>query len=100
MKFLRRFNKPSGDLGRPWLVVFNTLGIFIISQFLALLVVGIVLNLVHPDASLDSFLSKSAPVQFFYVALAESLSIGLVVLLVKKTRRLSLAFIGLGRRPK
>lgn len=88
------------DLGSPWLVILTTILIFFISQFAAALFTAVGQQAIHPHASLESALSSSAPVQFIYVFLAEGLAVVLTLFIVKKIKHMSLAAIGLGRRPK
>lgn len=92
--------KPKANLGRPWVVILTTLLIFIISQLIAAIFIGIGHDVVHPHAPLELALTDSAPLQFFYFLLAEGLAAGLAIFVVKKFKKLSLAAIGLGRRPK
>lgn len=87
-------------LGRPWAVVLITVLIFFTSQFGAALLVAIGVNIVHPGTSLSAILRQSAPVQFFYILVAQLLAAGLVWLIVKRVRKLGLAAIGLGRWPQ
>ncbi len=86
--------------GSPWLVVLVALAVFFVSQFVAALVLGIGLALWRPDASISDLLDQSAPTQFFYVLIAESLVLALTILVVKKWRKLNLSSIGFGRLPK
>ena len=84
------------NLGRPPRVIVSTILIFIISQLIAVFVVSLVYGIVkphHPD------LDNSIIGQFFYIVLAEGLAAWLAIKLVQN-RGLSLAVIGLGRRPK
>jgi membrane protease YdiL (CAAX protease family) len=92
----RRFH----DLGSPWLVVLITLLIFFASQFLAAILIGIGLAVFKSGASIVDLLDQSAPVQFFYVLAAESLVLGMTLLVVKTWRRQKLSAIGLGRLPR
>ncbi|HET9850846.1 MAG TPA: CPBP family intramembrane glutamic endopeptidase [Candidatus Saccharimonadales bacterium] len=88
--------QPPSDLGGPWFVFGVVVVIFIVSQFIAALILEIILGLAHASSgSLDN----SVTAQFFYVLLAEGLSALLAIWAVKK-RGLKLPFIGLGRRPK
>lgn len=83
-------------LGPLPLIIFNVLLIFIGSQFLAVLIVELMLGVVHAGPhSLDN----SAAAQFFYILLAEGAAAGTVIWLVRR-RQLSLKAIGLGRRPR
>ena len=95
-----RSSEDSKDLGSPWLVIPITLLIFFISQFFAALLVSAGLAIFQPDASISNLLNQSAPVQFFYVLAAEGLTFGLVVLVVRKIRHMSMSSVGFGRLPK
>jgi len=86
------------SFGSPWQVILNVFIIFIASQAVAVFFVELLLGLLHPHANLSSVLDQSAPGQFFYILIAEGLAI-LLVLAVLKRRGLSLAAIGLGRKP-
>lgn len=96
MKIRNRTSEPSKDLGSPAWVIGYVLVIFVLSQFVAALIVQSAAALItHSDAvSLDN----SVPAQFVYVLLAEGLSIALV-LYALRLRRLPPSTIGLGRRP-
>jgi hypothetical protein len=87
------------SLGNPWSVILITLAIFFVSQFIAVVLTSVGLAIFKPNTQLKGLLNQSAPVQFFYVLMAESFTLGLVALIVKRWRRLSLAAIGLGRLP-
>lgn len=90
--------KPVGhkNLGGPLRVIVTTIAIFLISQLIAAFIAELGLGMVHPHASVN--LSDSAAAQFFYILIAEALSIWLVLAVLKR-RRLNWSFIGLGRRP-
>lgn len=87
------------NFGGPWRVMITTLLIFIISQIVAAILVELVIAVVGSGTNPNGSLSQSAPAQFFYVLLAEAGAIWLVFKVLKR-RGLSLAKIGLGRRPK
>ncbi|MEX2007130.1 MAG: type II CAAX endopeptidase family protein [Candidatus Saccharimonadales bacterium] len=80
------------DLGGPGRLVLSASLIFLASQFVAGLLVGIGLGLVGTAA-----FEQAASAQFLYILAAEAISVGSVLVIVKK-RRLSLSAIGLGRR--
>ena len=86
------------DLGSPFRVILTTLVLFFASQVVAALLVGVYIG-VHIGAKISENLDQSAPIQFFYVLLAEGLSVWLVLKIVKR-RGLSLPAIGLGRKPR
>lgn len=98
--FRSSHTKQTKDLGSPWQVILLTLIIFFFSQFIAAVLVSIGLAVFRPNTSIIDLLDHSAPVQFFYVLIAEGLVLGLTVLIVKKWRRLNLATIGFGRLPR
>ncbi len=98
--FLRPKLKPRSDLGNPWLVIFITLFIFLLSQFIAAVIVAIAMNFIDPGASLSDLLDQSSGAQFVYVLIAEGLAVLSVIYIVRRWCGLSLAIIGLGRRPK
>lgn len=85
-------------MGSPLRVVFNSLAIFILSQSVAVFLLGFLLSAAHPGIGVAQNL-ETAPSQFFYVLLAEGLAVCLVVWILKK-RHLSLNAIGWGRRLK
>ena len=93
-------NPKNRDLGAPWLVVLITLVVFALSQFVAAILLSIGLAIFKPDASITDLLDQSAPAQFFYVLLVETVVIALTLLAVKKWRGLSPGFIGFGRWPQ
>ncbi len=88
------------NFDRPWLVIVVTILIFFISQFVAVFLVALGKQLLHPHTSLSSALSGSAPAQFFYVLIAEGLAAALTIFVVRRVMRQHLSVIGLGRRPK
>jgi membrane protease YdiL (CAAX protease family) len=90
--------KNSGTFNRPLLVILSTLAIFLVSQTIAYMCVGIIYSLFHPGLKPESLVDTSAPAQFFYILLAEGLAVWFVVL-VLRWRRIGLDKIGLGRRP-
>lgn len=96
-RFVTRQHK---DLGHPAVVILVTFLIFLFSQFIAALLVGFAAALQHPHSSLSYLLSQSATYQFFYVLLAEGLAALTTIYVVKRVMRMSLATIGLGRRPQ
>jgi membrane protease YdiL (CAAX protease family) len=84
------------NLGHPLSLIITTFGVFIISQALAFIVVsGVLSSISAPHADLN----KSITAQFFFILIAEGLAGGLAIWITFK-RGLSLAFIGLGRRPR
>ncbi|HZP55345.1 MAG TPA: CPBP family intramembrane glutamic endopeptidase [Candidatus Saccharimonadales bacterium] len=89
----------SESLGSPWQVILVALAIFLFCQFVAAFVLALAEGIIHPHQSVANALDNSAPVQFFYVLLAEGLAAALTIYIVKKVRGLRLATIGLGRRP-
>ncbi|MDB5160674.1 MAG: rane protein of unknown function [Candidatus Saccharibacteria bacterium] len=86
----------SSKFGSVPRVVLNVLLIFIGSQIIASLLLAVVLGIFH---AAPGALDNSPAAQFFYVFAAEALAAGSVYYILKR-RGLSLAAIGLGRRPK
>lgn len=86
------------NFGGPIRVVVMTLAVFIASQFLAALIVSLILKITDPGSNLSD-LADSTPVQFAYVAVAETL-VALLVIRIIKNRGLNLAAIGFSRKPK
>lgn len=84
------------DFGGPARVVLSAFGIFIISQFVAAILLEIAFGIIRPGN--NNILEQSVVAQFFYILLAESLAVGLVLLILRR-RRLGLGAIGFGRRP-
>jgi len=94
-KWHRTISEPQ-DFGSPWRVILNVLLIFILSQVVAIFLVGVGMQLANqPISELDN----SANLQFIYVLLAEGLAVGMVMFILSH-RKMSLASIGLGRKPK
>ncbi|MBI4033390.1 CPBP family intramembrane metalloprotease [Candidatus Saccharibacteria bacterium] len=87
-------------MGSPWQLVLIVVALFFVSQFAAALIVSVGLAILKPGVSLTELIDQSAPVQFFYVLIAEGLVFGLTLLIVKKWRRMSLSSIGFGRLPR
>ncbi len=86
------------DLGQPAGVITKTVGIFIISQFIAIFLVELAVAIINHGNAQDVF-NNSISAQFFFVLIAESLAFWLVWFLLKR-RKLNLGAIGLGRRPR
>lgn len=86
------------DFGSPLRIVATTLAIFLFSQLLAAVIVELFIAVTHSGSS-SSTLVESPLGQFFYILLAELGAVWIVIKVVKK-RGLSLARIGLGRRPQ
>jgi membrane protease YdiL (CAAX protease family) len=99
---LARKRKEDKDLpknfGSPARVIGFTILIFTASQLLAAILVEIFAALIHGGTNPSSSALNSAPVQFFYILIAEGMAVWLVLRLLKN-RGLSLKQIGLGRRP-
>ncbi|MEX1995626.1 MAG: type II CAAX endopeptidase family protein [Candidatus Saccharimonadales bacterium] len=85
--------KPDKSLGNPLRVLTTLIVLFIVSQLLAYMAVETVLSL---KTGVYSSLENSAAAQFFYLLLAQGLSIYWVYRILKK-RGLRLSAIGLGR---
>jgi len=88
--------KAKKDFSRPARVISTTLIVFIASQFLAAIFLGLVLSLTHPDSNVVTILEESTSAQFFYILLAEGVAVGAVLLLLHG-RNLSHRAIGLIR---
>lgn len=86
------------NLGQPAGLVVKTVAVFVISQFIAVLLVELAVAILYRGRSQDVF-NSSITAQFFFVLIAESLAVWLVWFLLKR-RKLSLAAIGFSRRPK
>jgi hypothetical protein len=80
-------------------VITTTFVVFIISQLVAVFLVGIALTLMHPHANISDTLNNSAGAQLSYILIAEGLAVTLVLRTIR-TRGLSLKAIGLGRKPR
>jgi len=87
------------DLGNPLAVVLKTVAICLTSQALASVVIVFFLSAMHPGIDPSDLLQDSILGQFFYVLMAEGLAAVSVFWFLRR-RRMSLGFIGLGRRPK
>jgi membrane protease YdiL (CAAX protease family) len=95
---LNRASGPHKNLGGPSRVILITLAIFFISQILlAPLIVGLVHAILNPNTPLD--IEKNIPQQALFILVAEASAAWLAIKAVKH-RGLSLAVIGLGRRPQ
>ncbi|MDO8592121.1 MAG: type II CAAX endopeptidase family protein [bacterium] len=88
--------KLKANFGGPARVILSAFGIFIISQLVAAILLEIAFGIIRPGNK--NILDQSAAAQFFYILLAESLAVGLVLLILRR-RRLGLGAIGFGRRP-
>ncbi len=88
-----------GNFGGPWRVVGITIAIFVLSQLVAAFLVELVEAFIHSGTNPAGSLNNSPPAQFFYILLAESGAVWLVLKVLKR-RGLKLAQIGLGRLPK
>lgn len=95
---LKAKSKPADNLGSSSRVVFNTLIIFFLTQFLAAFLVTLAAVFIKSGTNISSALDDSIFAQFCYVLVAESLAIWLVLRLLRR-RTLPLSFIGLGRKP-
>ncbi len=98
-KWFRKFRGPKNGFGGPLRVILSTIIIFIVSQFIAVLIVELLSTLSGHSSSPGSWFEDSAGLQFLFIFLAEGLAVWLVLKLLKR-RSLSLASIGLSRLPK
>lgn len=87
------------SFGSPFRVIATTFLIFLIAQFVAALLVSVVLGAIHPGYNVSNLLNNSAGAQFVFVLLAEGGAVGLVILTLRG-RGLKLKNIGLARKPK
>lgn len=85
------------NFGGPVKVIATTVLIFIVSQLVAALLIGITIGIVHPGTKVH-VLDGSTPLEFVYVLIAEALAVSMVWLALRG-RGLGLASIGLGRAP-
>jgi membrane protease YdiL (CAAX protease family) len=86
------------NFGTVWRVILNVLVIFIISQLIAVFIVEFFLGFLHSSTNLTNDLNNSAPAQFFYLLIAEGLTVAFVLSIIRR-RGLKLIAIGLGRKP-
>lgn len=93
------FENTPHDFGNPLRVIATALAIFIISQAIAVLLVGFMLTFMHPHGNISDILNNSAGAQFAYIVIAEGLAVTLV-LRISRFRSLPLKAIGLGRKPE
>jgi membrane protease YdiL (CAAX protease family) len=91
-------NKDNKFLTRPLFIVFSTIAVFFISQILAFIFAALIESIIHPGTKPEDLVQDSAPAQFIYILVAESLAIWCVVLMLK-LRKVGLGKIGLGRKP-
>ena len=83
------------NFGGPARIILVAFGIFLLSQFVAVLLVEAGLQLFNVGAK--DGIAQSAAAQFFYILLAEAAAIGSVYWVLRR-RKLNLVAIGLGRR--
>ena len=83
------------NFGGPARIILVAFGIFLLSQFVAVLLVEAGLQLFNVGAK--DGIAQSAAAQFFYILLAEAAVIGSVYWVLRR-RKLNLVAIGLGRR--
>lgn len=88
--------KAGRSLGRPLTVILRTILVFILSQALGYLMVGIGYGLFEPGKHIP--IGESITAQFFYILVAEGAAAVLAVMMVR-SRGLKLSVIGLGRLP-
>jgi membrane protease YdiL (CAAX protease family) len=93
----KRFSLNKNNLGSPAWLIISTIAIFIISQAIAVLAIGIFFGFLHSGQ--QPKFDESIVAQFFYVLIAEALAAWLAIKLVK-IRGLGLSAIGLGRLPR
>lgn len=101
-KWLKRkksSDSPPTGFGKPLRVVSTILAVFIIGQLVGAIVVGLILNIMHPGADSSTLLANSAAAQFFYILIAEGLAVGLIYTVLRR-REMAFGDIGLSRKPK
>jgi len=97
-EFLRKLRGSSGSIGSPLRVILTVLAIFILSQYLAAIIVAFYARLAHPAINISWYINHSVDAQFFFILLAESLAIGLVWWVLTR-RRVDWRSIGFSRWP-
>ncbi len=98
-KISRYFKKQAGkkeNLGSPLRIISNTLLIFLVSQVIAVFIVGLGLGIIHPHVAPN--ITDSVSAQFVYILIAEGLAVAFTLNIVRR-RGLNFSVIGLGRRP-
>jgi len=99
LKLPRRKKADSpGNFGSPLRVILTTLGIFLLTQVVAAIVVESVLAALHSGVDISGSIDESAPAQFFYILMAEGGAFWLVLRVISG-RGLNKSAIGLGRKP-
>lgn len=88
--------KLKANFGGPARIILAVLGIFFISQFIAIILIETGLSLFSHSSGTS--IERSAVLQFFYILLAEGLVVYGVIWLLRR-QGLNLSSIGLGRRP-
>ena len=88
--------QPKANFGGPMRVILSVFAIFLLSQFVAAILLEIAFGIIHPGSK--NILDQSAVAQFIYVLLAEGLAVGSILLILRR-RHLGLESIGFGRRP-
>lgn len=93
---IKSFGPPTGQtkFDGPVRTVFNVFFIFIISQMTA----GVIVEAILAASGSSRHLSQSPGLEFIYILFAEAFAVSLVYLILRR-RKLSLADIGLGRKP-
>jgi len=91
---LNRNTNGQKNLGGPTQVISSAIGLFVLSQLVAIFIIELILGFGKSWASFE----HSIVAQFGYVAIAEGLALALTLRLVK-FKKLTPNFIGLGRRP-
>ncbi|MEK7095876.1 MAG: type II CAAX endopeptidase family protein [Patescibacteria group bacterium] len=95
-QFLISNSTSEASFGGPARVILLVFAIFLLSQFVAALLLKIAYGVIHPGA--DNILDQSVGAQFFYILLAEALAVGCVIWVLRR-RQLGLGAIGFSRHP-
>lgn len=87
-----------GTFGSSPRVILTVLAIFLISQYLAAVIVAFYAGLAHPGVNTSWYINQSVDAQFFFILLAETLVIGLVYWVLLR-RHIDWRRIGFSRWP-
>lgn len=79
-------SKPTGDFGPPIKIIALGLGVFFLSQLLAVLILGLIVGLVAGESGLDSILNGSVAGGLALILLTEALTILFVYKLIGSSR--------------
>jgi len=88
------------DFGNPVSSVLAVIFIFLLSQIVAIVLTAAGYAAFGGHGNFTNILDQSVSVEFFYILIAEGLAVTWTIIAVTQWRKLPLAAIGLGRRPK